>query len=119
VAARGRRCGRGGAGGVNLFSPVAQADAAETVDVLLARPGLRLERIVSFWPGKPAGFLVRPAGSRVGAVAEGAALLRFADEAEPRRLMPGDFVEIAPHRRHRVDWTDPEQPTLWLAVFYG
>jgi cupin 2 domain-containing protein len=50
---------------------------------------------------------------------KGAALLRFADEAEPRRLMPGDFVEIAPHRRHRVDWTDPERPTLWLAVFYG
>jgi hypothetical protein len=48
----------------------------------------------------------------MAAVAEGAALPRFADEAEPRRLVPGDLVEIAPHRRHRVDWTDPEQPRL-------
>jgi cupin 2 domain-containing protein len=49
---------------------------------------------------------------------KGAALLRFADEAAPRRLRPGDFIEIAPHRRHRVEWTDPAQPTLWLAAFY-
>ena len=119
MAARGRRCGRGGAGGVNLFSPVAQADAAEAVDVLLARPGLRLERIVSFGQASPPDFWYdQPEGEWV-LLLKGAAVLRFADEAEPRRLMPGDFVEIAPHRRHRVDWTDPEQPTLWLAVFYG
>ena len=48
----------------------------------------------------------------------GAARLRFADEAEPRRLIPGDFIDIAPHRRHRIDWTAPVAPTLWLAVFY-
>ena len=48
----------------------------------------------------------------------GAARLRFADETEPRHLGPGDWVEIAAHRGHRVDWTDPDQPTVWLAVFY-
>jgi cupin 2 domain-containing protein len=49
----------------------------------------------------------------------GAARLRFADETEPRLLRPGDCIGIAPHRRHRVDWTDPQVPTVWLAVFYG
>jgi cupin 2 domain-containing protein len=49
---------------------------------------------------------------------KGAAFLRFADEAERRRLLPGDFVEIAPHRRHRVEWTDRDQPTVWLASLY-
>ena len=48
----------------------------------------------------------------------GAARLRFEDEPEARLLGPGDWVEIATHRRHRVDWTDPDQPTVWLAVFY-
>jgi cupin 2 domain-containing protein len=33
-------------------------------------------------------------------------------------LVAGDWVDIAPHRRHRVDWTDPEVATIWLAVFY-
>ena len=51
-------------------------------------------------------------------VLAGAARLRFQDEAEARVLGPGDWVEIAPHRRHRVDWTDPAVATVWLAVFY-
>jgi cupin 2 domain-containing protein len=48
----------------------------------------------------------------------GAARLRFADENDGRFLGPGDWLDIAPHRRHRVDWTDPATPTVWLAVFY-
>ena len=27
-------------------------------------------------------------------------------------------VGIPAHRQHRVDWTDPEQDTIWLAVHY-
>ena len=49
----------------------------------------------------------------------GAARVRFADETEVRVLAPGDWVDIAPHRRHRVEWTDPAVPTVWLAVFYS
>jgi cupin 2 domain-containing protein len=48
----------------------------------------------------------------------GAARLRFEDEPDARRLGPGDWVHIAVHRRHRVEWTDPATPTVWLAVFY-
>lgn len=48
----------------------------------------------------------------------GAARLRFADEANARLLSPGDWLDIAPHRRHRVDWTDPNVLTIWLAVFH-
>jgi len=44
--------------------------------------------------------------------------LRFADETEARLLQPGDWIDIAPHHRHRVDWTDPAVPTVWLAIFY-
>jgi cupin 2 domain-containing protein len=104
---------------VNLFSPLPEAGAAETVDLLLARPGIRIERIVSSGHASPPGFWYDQAEGEWVLLLQGSALLRFADEAEPRRLMPGDFIEIAPHRRHRVEWTDPEQPTLWLAAFYG
>lgn len=47
---------------------------------------------------------------------EGAADLQIGGEAAPRRLGPGDYVEIPPHVRHRVEWTDPDRPTVWLAV---
>ena len=31
---------------------------------------------------------------------------------------PGDWVNIPARVRHRVEWTDPKQKTVWLAVFY-
>jgi cupin 2 domain-containing protein len=33
-------------------------------------------------------------------------------------LSPGDHVIIPAHVRHRVEWTDAEHPTVWLAVHY-
>ena len=43
----------------------------------------------------------------------------LADVPEARPLGPGDWLEIAAHRRHRVEWTDPTTPTVWLAVFHN
>ena len=48
----------------------------------------------------------------------GSAQLRFADEAQARTLQPGDFVEIAAQRRHRVDATASGQASVWLAIHY-
>ena len=85
---------------------------------LLMQPGLRIERIVSTGQCSPPDFWYdQPDGEWVLLI-QGAARLRFADESEARQLKAGDFVDIAPHRRHRVDWTAPAQPTIWLAIHY-
>ena len=103
----------------NLYAGVDNAAGAEQFHTLLARPGVTLERIVSTGQCSPPGFWYdSPQGEWV-LVLQGHARLRFEDEPEARVLGPGDFLDIAPHRRHRVDWTDPEQPTLWLAAHYG
>ena len=34
-------------------------------------------------------------------------------------LLPGDTINIPAHRKHRVEWTSPDEPTVWLAFFYG
>jgi cupin 2 domain-containing protein len=92
---------------------------SEQFSELLTRPGLRIERIVSTGQCSPEGFWYdQPEGEWVLLI-QGAARLRFADETEARQLKAGDFVDIAPHRRHRVDWTTPEQPTIWLAIHYS
>ena len=103
---------------MNLLSPLPDASAAERVDALLTRPGLRIERIVSRGQASPPGFWYDQAEAEWVTVLAGAARLRFADETEARHLGPGDWLDIAPHHRHRVDWTDPAVPTVWLAVFY-
>jgi cupin 2 domain-containing protein len=103
---------------VNLFLPLPDARAAESVDALLTRAGLRIERIVSSGQASPPGFWYDQEEGEWVLLLAGLARLRFADEAQARLLTPGDCIEIAPHRRHRVDWTDPTAPTIWLAVSY-
>jgi len=88
------------------------------MEALLTRPGLRIERIVSRGQASPPGFWYDQAEAEWVVVLAGAARLRFQDEAEARVLGPGDWLDIAPHRCHRVEWTDPTGPTVWLAVFY-
>jgi cupin 2 domain-containing protein len=102
---------------VNLLRSLPDASAAECVDPLMTRPGLRFERIVSFGQASPPGFWYDQSESEWVLLLAGAARLRFADENEARHLGPGDWLEIPSHRRHRVDWTDPATPTVWLAVF--
>lgn len=104
----------------SLFADLPRSTAAnEQFSELLARPGLRIERIVSTGQCSPPDFWYdQPEGEWV-ALLQGSARLRFEDEAEARQLQPGDFVDIVPHRRHRVEWTAPAQTTVWLAVFYA
>jgi len=103
---------------VNLLSPLPDARGAEAVDTLLTRSAIRIERIVSRGQASPPGFWYDQEEGEWVLLLAGAARLRFADETEPRLLVPGDWLDIAPRRRHRVDWTDPATPTVWLAVFY-
>jgi cupin 2 domain-containing protein len=49
-------------------------------------------------------------------VLTGAAKLAFEDRVV--ELLPGDSINITTHQKHRVEWTSPDEPTVWLAVFY-
>jgi cupin 2 domain-containing protein len=104
---------------MNLLRDLPDAKDAEVGDTILAAPGLRIERIVSFGQESPPGFWFDQPQAEWVVLLAGAARLRFADEEEDRALAPGDCVHIAAHRRHRVSWTEPEHPTVWLAVFHG
>jgi len=103
---------------VNLFDSLPDTCAVECVNILLTRSRVRIERIVSFGQASPPGFWYDQEEGEWVVVLAGAARLRFADESEVRLLGPGDWLDIVPHRRHRVEWTDPMTPTIWLAIFY-
>ncbi|WP_295002563.1 cupin [uncultured Dechloromonas sp.] len=104
----------------NLFAELpASPRPDELFQELLKRPGLRIERIVSTGQASPPGFWYdQPEGEWVLLV-QGEASIRFADMPEALALKPGDFLEIAPHRRHRVEWTHPQLTTVWLAIHYA
>lgn len=103
----------------NLFVGIGVADSpAEQFEELLSRSGFRVERIVSRGQASPPGFWYDQDVGEWVVLLSGAAELQFENEAESRRMVPGDWVNIEAHRRHRVNWTDPSQPTVWLAIHY-
>jgi len=105
--------------GGNLFENLpSNSMAEEAVSRLLDARDLRVERIVSFGHASPPGFWYDQPAREWVVLLSGAARLRFDDEAEAVELTPGAYVDIAPHRRHRVEWTAPGVPTVWLAIHY-
>ena len=102
---------------MNLLRDLPGAGGDEIVERLVADKTVRIERIVSHGEASPPGFWYDQDEAEFVVVLAGAARLGFAD-GEVMALGPGDWANIAPHRRHRVEWTDPGAPTIWLAVFY-
>jgi cupin 2 domain-containing protein len=99
----------------NILSDAVPDPAREVLTTLLAATGVRIERIVSFGQASPPGFWYDQTYGEWVLLLAGAAALEIEGEGE-RRLGPGDFVWLPPRRRHRVNWTERGQATVWLAV---
>jgi cupin 2 domain-containing protein len=98
-----------------LFDAGAADPEREIVEILLGRPGARIERIVSTGQTTPAGLWYDQAGDEWVALLAGRATLRFADGALVE-LSPGDWLLIPARARHRVEATSADPPCVWLAV---
>ena len=102
----------------NLFAGIPPVLTAELVETIAGREGVRIERIVSRGHASPPGFWYDAHETEWVAVVRGRARLRFEAGDRTIDLGPGDHVTIAPHARHRVEWTDPDEDTIWVAVYY-
>lgn len=102
-----------------LLADLPQDRASEHFTDILSAPGVRIERIVSCGQASPAGFWYDQSWTEWVLVLTGSAGLLIEGEGAPRSLGPGEWLELAPHVRHRVEWTDAEAPTVWLAVHIG
>jgi cupin 2 domain-containing protein len=102
---------------VNLLRDLPTSLPKELCETLLHTTNLRIERIVSHGHASPEGFWYDQDQSEWVLLLAGAARLQWEDrEAE---LRPGDHVNIPARERHRVAWTTPDEPTVWLGIFYG
>ncbi|WP_350356521.1 cupin domain-containing protein [Methylocystis iwaonis] len=106
-------------GARNLFANVPERLIDEEITILAELPGARIERIVSTGQASQPGFWYDQEQAEWVVLLGGSAGLLFEGEAAPRILRPGDYVEIPAHARHRIEWTDANEPTVWLAVHVG
>ncbi len=101
----------------NLFADLPSQLPEELLTTLFSAENVRIERIVSHGHSSPEGFWYDQDEAEWVVVLKGAARLRFEDESSPTELRLGDSLLIPAHRKHRVEWTTPDEPTVWLAVF--
>jgi cupin 2 domain-containing protein len=101
----------------NLFAGLPKRLPDELFTTLLDAASVRIERIVSHGHASPAEFWYDQDRHEWVIVLKGAARLRFEDGSV--EMKPGDFLNIPAHQKHRVEWTTPDEPTIWLAVHYG
>jgi cupin 2 domain-containing protein len=102
----------------NFLDGIDNECTGEQVTEILVLAGVRIERIVSHGEASPPDFWYDQAAAEWVLVLSGAAGLVFDDDPQEVVLYKGDHVFIAPHRRHRVAWTDQDEATIWLAVHW-
>ncbi len=103
----------------NLFSGIPDAIPAEIFETLLQTDCFRLERIVSSGQATPPGEWYDQETDEWVILLRGGGRLVFEDGGESFVLAPGDYIHIPAHCRHRVEWTDSNTKTVWLALHYG
>ena len=104
--------------GQNLFRAPCPAEGQESEQVLQCGAGWRLVLIASNLARTPEGQWLDQKENEWVLVVRGSALLRMAEPDRLIDLSSGDHVYLSPHQRHRVERTDPEPGTLWLALYW-
>ncbi len=103
----------------NLLANLPADRNREAFEPLLENAALRLERIVSYGQATPPGEWYDQPRHEWVLLLLGAAKLLIAGEPGPRELGPGDHVLLPAGCRHRVEWTHPDEPTVWLALHFA
>lgn len=101
----------------NLFADLPVVTKDEVFTELLARPGARIERIVSNGQITPADAPFNQDHEEWVLILRGVARLWVDGDGE-RDLFPGDHMLIPAGRDHRVTRTAEGEPTIWLAVHF-
>lgn len=100
----------------NIFSNLPAVRAREVFQILAQERNFKIERIVSRGQKTPEGqWLCEPVPEWV-MVLKGRARIAFKYSQKKIFLKPGDHFFIPAKKFHRVEWTDPRQRTVWLAV---
>jgi cupin 2 domain-containing protein len=100
----------------NLFNNIPSSIPDEIFETIISTPFIKIERIISKGQKSDPDFWYDQEKSEWIIVLQGKARLQFEDKTIC--LAPGDYTNIDPHQKHRIDWTTSRKETIWLAIFY-
>ena len=99
----------------NLFTNIPSDLPEELFETLVKTPTLHIKRILS--RGQTTDWYNQDEHEWV-MIVQGEAHLRIEGEEVLHKLHAGDYLEIPSRTRHRVEWTHPEETTIWLAIHH-
>jgi len=100
----------------NLFKKLPDPCRTEIFETILEDCSLRIERIISEGQATPAGQWFDQTWDEWVVLLQGSAGIQFEGDSNPLVLKPGDYIYIPAHKKHRVEWTNGNEKTIWLAV---
>lgn len=98
--------------------PVLDTGSEEVFEDLVKSPHVRIEKIISHGHSSPKHGWYDQDENEWVVVLAGHGRICFEQDNRIVELKAGDAVDIKAHQKHRVEWTTPDEPTIWLAVFY-
>ena len=101
----------------NIFAELPQKLEQEVFEILARSETVKIERIISKGHTSPKTGWYDQEQNEWVLILKGEAVLAF-EQDEPVHLTEGSYINIPSHKKHRVDWTDPNHETIWLAVHY-
>ena len=101
----------------NIFEALPDNLDEEIFEQLVQSKHVRIEKIISTGQRSPESGWYDQEDNEWVMVLKGEARLSF-DDRTSVALRVGNFINIPAHTKHKVDWTDPEGQTVWLAVHY-
>ena len=102
----------------SLFTDLPLNLSQEVFETLASGKNVRIERIISYGQSSPDGFWYDQDEAEWIVVLKGEAKLLLDGELGVVHLTAGEYLLIPAHKKHRVDWTAPNESTIWLAVFF-
>lgn len=100
----------------NVFENIIIDKDQEQFFELIKNDNIRIEKIVSNGQSSPINFWYEQKENEFVLILKGNAILEYEDKDVI--LKEGDFVNIKAFTKHRVKYTNKDEPTIWLAVFY-
>jgi cupin 2 domain-containing protein len=102
----------------NIFANIPAQIPDEIIENLLNNDIIRIERILSKGHITPYEEWYDQSHDEWIVILQGKALLRYEESAQPLKLVKGDYLLIPAHQKHRVEWTTPDELTIWLAIHW-